>query len=168
MVCSHWLIPRMIPRPRPTMVIMGSTNMQSTLHCTDTLPLMQLSTFSHFIGFATYIILAVAQCEHTIKTLAFKRGSSVWNLNLMPIEKKNVIWCQKGQVTAKFYCVSIKNLHRKMIHHGQKWHQQKLLTLHVDLWTEKMVNHCVYGTIYITNVVNFLGASRFMYKPFWY
>ena len=50
-----------------------------------------------------------------------------------------------------------------MIHHGQKWYQRKLLTLHVDLRTKNMVNHCVYRTNYITKVVIFLGASRFIY-----
>ena len=41
-------------------------NVQSTSHCTETLPLMPLATFSHFIIFTTYILLGVAQCEHTI------------------------------------------------------------------------------------------------------
>ena len=41
-------------------------NMQSTSHCTETLPLMPLASFSHFIGLATYIVLGVAQCEHII------------------------------------------------------------------------------------------------------
>ena len=42
-------------------------NMQSIVHCTETLPLMPLANFSHFIGLATHIILGVAQCEHTTK-----------------------------------------------------------------------------------------------------
>ena len=42
--------------------------MQNTSHCTETLPLMPLANFSHFIGLATYIILGVAQCEHTVKS----------------------------------------------------------------------------------------------------
>ena len=41
-------------------------SIQSTSHCTETLPLISLATYSHFIGLATYIILGVAQCEHTI------------------------------------------------------------------------------------------------------
>ena len=41
-------------------------NMQSTLHCTKTLPLMPLATFRHFISITTYIVLGVAHCEHTI------------------------------------------------------------------------------------------------------
>ena len=40
-------------------------NMQSTSHCTKTPPQMPLANFSHFIGLATYIVLGVAQCEHT-------------------------------------------------------------------------------------------------------
>ena len=41
-------------------------NMQSTSHCTETLPLMPLATFSYFIGLATYIVLGVAECEHIL------------------------------------------------------------------------------------------------------
>ena len=41
-------------------------NMQNTSHCTKTLPMMPLATFSHFIVLTTYIVLGVAQCEHTI------------------------------------------------------------------------------------------------------
>ena len=41
-------------------------NMQSTSHCTEILPLMRLATFNHFISLATYIVLGVTQCEHTI------------------------------------------------------------------------------------------------------
>ena len=41
-------------------------NIESISHCIETLLLMPLATFSHFIGLATYIILGVAQCEHTI------------------------------------------------------------------------------------------------------
>ena len=41
-------------------------NVQNTSQCTETLSLMPLATFSHFIGLATYIVLGVAQCEHTI------------------------------------------------------------------------------------------------------
>ena len=40
--------------------------MQSTSHCTETLPLMPWVNFNHFIGLATYTVLGVAQCEHTI------------------------------------------------------------------------------------------------------
>ena len=41
-------------------------NMQNASHCTGTLSLMSLATFSHFIGLATYIVFGIAQCEHTI------------------------------------------------------------------------------------------------------
>ena len=40
-------------------------NMQSTSHCTETLSLIPLATFSHFTYLTTYIVLGVAQCEHT-------------------------------------------------------------------------------------------------------
>ena len=43
-------------------------SIQSTSLYTETLPLMPLATFSHFISLGTYIILGVAQCEHTIKS----------------------------------------------------------------------------------------------------
>ena len=42
-------------------------NMQNTSHCTETLSLMPLATFSFFIGRSLGIVLSVAQCEHTIK-----------------------------------------------------------------------------------------------------
>ena len=42
-------------------------NMQSTSHCTETMPLIPMANFSHFIYLPTHIILSVAQCEHTIK-----------------------------------------------------------------------------------------------------
>ena len=45
--------------------------MQSTSHCTKTLPLMPLANFSHFISLASYIILGVAQCEHTIRVPSY-------------------------------------------------------------------------------------------------
>ena len=42
-------------------------NMQSTSHCTETLSLMPLANFNHFIGLTAYIVLGVTQCEHTIR-----------------------------------------------------------------------------------------------------
>ena len=44
-------------------------NMQSPSHCAETLSLMPLATFSHFISLATYIVFGVAQCEHTINVI---------------------------------------------------------------------------------------------------
>ena len=43
-------------------------NVQSISHCTETLSLMPLANFSHFICLTTFIVLGVAQCEHTITT----------------------------------------------------------------------------------------------------
>ena len=48
-------------------------NMQNTSHCTETLALMPLATFSHFIGLGTCIVLGGAQCEHAISILPIER-----------------------------------------------------------------------------------------------
>ena len=45
-------------------------NMQNTSHCTETLSLMLLATFSLGIG------LGVAQCEHTIKACSLQNRTN--------------------------------------------------------------------------------------------
>ena len=42
-------------------------NMQSISHCTETLSLIPLATFSYSIGLGISLVLSVAQCEYTIK-----------------------------------------------------------------------------------------------------
>ena len=59
--------------------------MQSTLHCTETLPLMPLANFSHFISLATHIILSVAQCEHTIKVCLHVPSPYSSKFNIVPM-----------------------------------------------------------------------------------
>ena len=60
-------------------------NMQSTSHCTETLPLMSLATFSHFISLRAYIVPGVAQCVHTINI--FER---YFSCNLLVLDVKRV------------------------------------------------------------------------------
>ena len=44
---------------------MAYTELYEGVHRTDTLSVMPLVTFSDFIGLLAYIVLSVAQCEHT-------------------------------------------------------------------------------------------------------
>ena len=45
--------------------------MQNTSHCTETLSLIPLATFSYFIGLGLGVGLSVAKCENTIKEKLF-------------------------------------------------------------------------------------------------
>ena len=62
------MTPRMIPKPRLTTIIMGSTVICRAQY-TAPRPChwsMWLATFSHLIGLAVFIVLGVTQCEHKI------------------------------------------------------------------------------------------------------
>ena len=41
--------------------------MQNISHCTETLSLIPLATFTHSIGLGIGLVLSVAQCEYTIR-----------------------------------------------------------------------------------------------------
>ena len=110
MVCSHPT--RTIPRPRLTMIIMGSTVICRALY-TAPRPCYWCYwlLFSHFIGLATYIVLGVAQREHTI-------NHYIYICSLLPKSKFIVFiftkWCSLSDtctvVIHVIYCNTVECL----------------------------------------------------------